>query len=122
MKTMLLLQIPLIIPFLLFMAVYKGFELRVLNWVVAAILVAIGPFFITNVIIPTVVYWRILPLEEIFLPLAIPTLVAQLSIALVLFRYLEKERDDSITGWVVAAIFGFVLLYVFAPFAIGQLL
>lgn len=119
---MLLLQIPLIIPFLLFMAVYKGFELRVLNWVVAAILVAIGPFFITNVIIPTVVYWRILPLEEIFLPLAIPTLVAQLSIALVLFRYLEKERDDSITGWVVAAIFGFVLLYVFAPFAIGQLL
>lgn len=119
---MFLLQIPLIIPFLLYMGVYKAFEQRIMNWITAALLVAIGPFFITNIIIPTVTYWRLLSLEEIFLPLAAPTLALQLIIALTLFRYLEKERDNSIMGWIVAAIFGFVLLYIFTPSAVDLVL
>ena len=119
---MLLLQIPFIIPFLIFMAVLKAFDLRWFNWIVSAFLVVLGPFAVYNLLIPAVAFWVDPARGFIILPHTMYALVVQLIAALILFRFLERLRDTSIAGWYGIAFLGVLLLYMLIPAGIGLVL
>ena len=101
------------------MGVLRAFDQKWFTWKVSAFLAAFGPFSITHLLLPAIEFWVDSSRGFLLLPHALYTLAAQFVIAFILFRYLENIRDSSITAWYVAAIFGFILLYLCAPFAVG---
>ena len=108
------------IPVIIFFAVLKGHQLKLLNWITASLVAVILPFVIT-VFIGFILSGNSINLLDIFSIKAIVTLVVQIIVALGVFRYIE-HREDSIAVWVTVAFLGCVVIYYAIPYIVGRIL